>query len=439
MISVSGVRGVYGDGLDEGIAERFAYAFGKRRGGPVVVGRDSRVSGEAIIGAVASGLRKAGADVIDLGLASTPTTEMAVIARKAAGGVIVTASHNPAEWNGLKFLGPDGVFISPEEGERLVEGFRTAGESALPRIDGELSSWDRADDHHIDSVLALDVIDPDLVARAGFTVCLDAVNGAGGSIGVRLLESLGCSVRGINLEPTGVFPRGAEPIPENLGDLCALVRETGADIGFAVDPDVDRLSLVDGAGVAPGEEYTLAIAADFLFGKGVDAAAVNLSTSRMIEDAAARHDAAVHRSAVGEINVVNVMRERGAGFGGEGNGGVIYPPLHEGRDAVLGMALILQCMAETGKSLAELTARFPRYAMVKDKIPLASGGAWREPLLAAFPGVTADLRDGVRLDFGTSWAHVRPSNTEPIIRIIAEAPTRPELDAILEKVRSAVM
>lgn len=438
MIGVSGVRGIYGDGLDEAVAERFAHAFGKRFGGPVVIGRDSRTSGAAIARSAISGLRKAGADVIDLGLASTPTTEMAVLAKRAAGGVIVTASHNPARWNGLKFLGGDSVFLDASEGAGLLEKYRALGDiGGIPET-GSLTSWDGADDHHIESILALDIIEPGRIADAGFAVCLDAVNGAGGAVCARLLERLGCAVHGIYMEPTGVFPRGAEPVPENLGALCALVRDVEADIGFAVDPDVDRLSLVDETGTAPGEEYTLALAADFLFGKGVRSAACNLSTSQMIDDAADRQGATVHRAPVGEINVVQAMRVYGALIGGEGNGGVIYPPLHEGRDAVLGMALVLQYLAETGKTIGELVAEFPRYVMVKDKISLERPVAWSESLLAAFPEAEADLRDGVKLTIGRSWVHVRPSNTEPIIRIIAEAPAPDILDDILLRVKKAV-
>lgn len=437
IAGISGVRGIYGDGLDEVVAERFAYAFGKRSGGPVVVGRDSRTSGTVLAGAVIAGLRKAGAGVIDLGLASTPAAEMAVIAKGASGGVIVTASHNPAQWNGLKFLGPDGVFLDSAEGGELLAAYRSLGPiGGLPET-GPLAAWDGADEHHVESILSLDIIDPGRIAAAKYTVCLDAVNGAGGPVCTRLLERLGCAVHGINMLPTGVFPRGAEPVPENLGELCSLVRNTGADIGFAVDPDVDRLSLVDKTGTAPGEEYTLALAADFLFGKGVRTAACNLSTSRMIDDAAEPHGAIVHRTPVGEINVVQAMRASGAGIGGEGNGGVIYPPLHAGRDAVLGMALILQYLAESGKTLGELVAEFPRYVMVKDKIPFEGSGAWRDKILSAFHEAEADMRDGVKLTIGRSWVHVRQSNTEPVVRIIAEAPTRGEMENLLLRVRRA--
>jgi len=327
MISISGVRGVYGDGLDDDIAERFAFAFGTRYRGVVVVGRDSRVSGKALSQAVVSGLRKAGADVIDCGLASTPTTEMAVIACNAAGGVIITASHNPREWNGLKFLGPDGVFLDERQGTALLENYESAGSLRELPLRGSVSAWDGADDHHIQSVLNLDIIDGERIASRRFSVCIDTVNGAGGTICGDLLNRLGCTVHAINSEPTGVFAHTPEPVPDNLSGLCAAVTETNADVGFAVDPDVDRLSIVSEGGTAIGEEYSLAFAVDFVAEKTGTTAACNLSTSRMVEEAANRHGQTVYRSPVGEIHVVEIMRKDGAGIGGEGNGGIIFPAL----------------------------------------------------------------------------------------------------------------
>ena len=438
MISVSGVRGIYGKGLDETVAERFSYAFGTLYRGTVVVGRDSRVSGKALLQAVISGLCKAGVDVIDLGIASTPTTEMAVTAKHGAGGIIITASHNPREWNGLKFLGSDGVFLDATEGARLMNIYNSAGELSSKPLKGTSAFWDGADQHHITSILALDIIDRDRIASRKFTVCLDTVNGAGGSICESLLKSLGCTVFAINSEPTGIFPHGAEPVPENIGALCSLVKDKKADIGFAVDPDVDRLSLVDETGKAIGEEYTLALAADYLFGRSTAKAACNLSTSRMIDDAAERHGAHVYRSLVGEINVVKKMREVGAEIGGEGNGGVIYPALHSGRDAVLGMALLLQYSAETGQKISALAGRFQKYMSVKEKIDISGISSWKAPLKAAFSGETMDESDGVKIIRAKSWIHVRPSNTEPVLRVIAEASTREELDSMVKKVYEAL-
>ncbi|MCE5251116.1 phosphoglucosamine mutase [bacterium] len=434
MIGISGVRGVYGDGLTEEIAQRFACVFGQLYGKKVIVGRDSRVSGPIITQAVIEGLTCAGSDIIDLGIASTPTTEMAVVACRASGGIIITASHNPGEWNGLKFLGPDGIFLNASQGAELVKKYESTspGEAASSTV--SLSSWCFADDYHIEAVLDLDVIDRDLIASRGFTVCVDTVHGAGGSICGELLDRLGCTVHALYAEPTGQFPHGAEPVAENIGDLCSFVRECDADVGFAVDPDVDRLSIVNERGEALGEEYTLALAADYIMDKTGKPAACNLSTSRLIDDAAARHGSVVYRSPVGEINVVETMREYSAAIGGEGNGGVIFPSLHYGRDAVLGMALILQIMAERDKTVSALADEFPRYSMIKEKAAISAKGTWIEPLKAAFAGEKMDARDGIKIIFPVSWVHVRGSNTEPVVRIIAEAPTTEEAKGLVDKV-----
>ena len=434
MIGISGIRGIYGEGLDDALTRRFAGAFGRLTGGPVVVGRDSRVSGPALSQAVVSGLVGAGNDVIDLGIASTPTTEMAVVFRKAAGGIIITASHNPREWNGLKFLGSDGVFISAARGEELLRLYEATTGDETGASPGTHTRWDGADDHHIAAVLDLDLIDVELIRSNHFAICIDTVNGAGGFICTELLRQLGCTVHGIHTEPTGDFPRGAEPVPENLGDLCACVKKHGTDVGFAVDPDVDRLSIVDEDGRAIGEEYTLALAADFIMGKAGGPAACNLSTSRMIDDAAERHGTTVHRAPVGEINVVEAMRKHNATIGGEGNGGVILPSLHYGRDAVLGISLMLQLMAERGMKVSELAGEFPRYTMVKDKIGIAEKGAWVEPVKKLFDGERLDFSDGIKVMFPVSWVHIRGSNTEPIVRVIAEAPTGEEARRLVRRV-----
>jgi phosphomannomutase len=253
-----------------------------------------------------------------------------------------------------------------------------------------------------------------------------------------ILKRLGCEVYGINTEPTGEFSHGAEPVPENIGELCSLVHEKGADIGFAVDPDVDRLSLVDEKGKAIGEEYSLALAVDYCMSKSVRIAACNLSTSRMIDDVAARHGGTVVRSAVGEINVVELMKEKGAGIGGEGNGGIIYPDLHYGRDAVLGIALILQFMAESNERIGVLADSIPSYTLIKDKRTIGRKGAWIEPLKHAFTGTQVDTRDGMKFIFPDSWVHVRESNTEPIIRIFAEAPSEEKALMLVKKVYEAI-
>ncbi len=439
MIGISGIRGIYGEGLNDNLARRFARAFGKLSGRPVVVGRDSRMSGLALSQSVVSGLVNAGVDVIDLGIASTPTTEMAVMSWKAAGGIIITASHNPREWNGLKFIGPDGVFISAGRGEELVRLYESTAEDESVASPGIHTSWDGADNRHIAAVLDLDLIDVERIRSNRFIVCIDAVNGAGGSICTELLQQLGCIIHGIHTEPTGDFPRGAEPVPENLGDLCDCVKKKGANVGFAVDPDVDRLSIVNELGEAIGEEYTLALAADFIMEKAGGPAACNLSTSRMIDDAAERHGTVVYRSPVGEINVVEAMREHKATVGGEGNGGVILPSLHYGRDAVLGIALILQIMAERVKPISELAGEFPHYTMVKDKTDIAAGkGAWIEPVKRLFDGERMDFRDGIKILLPLSWVHIRESNTEPIVRIMAEAPSEKEAKELVRRVLGVV-
>ncbi len=433
MVSISGVRGIYGEGLDDSVAEKFAYAFGTLYKGTVVVGRDSRKSGPMIAAAVFRGLGKAGCEVIDLGLASTPTTEMAVAARKASGGMIITASHNPGQWNGLKFLGPEGIFLDKEQAAELIGQYESLGD--LPDdTEGEPRSWDGADRHHIDAVLALDFIDRELIVSKNFSVCVDAVDGAGGPIMGELLNELGCTVHGMNMKPDGEFPHNPEPTAAHLADLCGFVGEKKADIGIAVDPDVDRIALVDENGVAIGEEYTLPFVIDYMMAKKGCDAAVNLSSSRMSDDAAARHGRTVHRSAIGEINVVTLMKKIGAGIGGEGNGGVILPDIHYGRDAVLGAAIILQIMAERGMTVSELAAEFPSYTMIKEKASLGETD-WREAMRKEFDGETLDEVDGIKVIFPDSWVHVRESNTEPIVRIMAEAEGEEKARALIERAR----
>jgi len=438
MVGVSGVRGVYGDGLTDEIAEKFAYSFGGIYGGSVIVGRDSRKSGKPLLHAVVSGLKKTGVDVIDIGLASTPTAEMAVVAKKASGGIIITASHNPGEWNGLKFLGSDGVILNSSDGAKVLEVYQSTGGIGEISRKGSLVEWDGADEHHIKSIVSLEVIDRELITSHKFKICLDTVNGVGGAICIDLLKTLGCEVYAMNTEPTGDFSHGAEPVPENIQDLCSLVSEKGADVGFAVDPDVDRLSVVNERGEALGEEYTLALVIDYLMESYTKIAACNLSTSRMIDDVAARHGGAVYRSSVGEINVIEKMREVGAGVGGEGNGGVILPALHYGRDAVLGIALILQLMAKNGKIIGALADSIPKYRMIKQKMEITEKGAWIETLKEKFSDEKMDLRDGIKIIFPDSWIHVRESNTEPIVRIIAEARTEGEAEELVKRVYDAI-
>ena len=442
MISVSGMRGHVGTDLTPELVARHAAALGawaRASGKPaVVLGRDARTSGPMFEHAATAGLMSVGADVVQLGIVPTPTVQLAVEHHHAGAGLILTASHNPIEWNALKFVGPDGIFLDGDAGatvRRLAdEGPLRAGWDGLGQVRTDADAIAR----HLALVLALPVIDVEAIRRRRFHVALDCVQGAGGGTMPRLLEQLACRVSGINLETDGRFPRPPEPIPENLGELSRLVRESGADIGFAVDPDVDRLAIVDETGQPIGEDYTLALAVRAVLDRRTDtgtppAVVVNLSTSLVVEDAARAGGARFIRAAVGEANVARAIRDEGAIIGGEGNGGVMYPALHIGRDAPLGVALILHQLARSGATVSELVQAAPRYVIVKAKGPR---GPALEPLYAAlrkrFPDAGADERDGLRLAWGDRWLHVRPSGTEPIIRFIAEAPSRAEAEALVE-------
>ncbi len=447
MVSVSGIRGHVGTDLTPELVARYAAALGawSRSMQPVrpstrpsvILGRDARTSGPMFARAAAAGLMSVGVDVIELGIVPTPTVQLAVEHHRAGAGLILTASHNPIEWNALKFVGPDGIFLDGEDG-RVV---RELAEGGPPR-----SGWDgigavRQDNdaigRHLDAIVALPMIDVGAIRKRRFKVALDCVRGAGATAIVPLLERLGCEIHGINLETDGLFPRPPEPIPENLGDLGRLVRDTGAEVGFAIDPDVDRLALVDETGRAIGEDYTLAFAvAAVLDGRITGAAAptvvVNLSTSLVVEDAARSRGARFIRAPVGEANVARAIRDEGAVIGGEGNGGVMLPALHIGRDAPLGVALILHLLAATGVTPSQLVAAAPRYTIVKAKGPRGSElRPLYDRLRQQFPDANADERDGLRLSWHDRWLHVRPSGTEPIIRLIAEAPTAAGAEALV--------
>jgi phosphomannomutase len=382
--------------------------------------------------AAAAGLLSVGADVIDVGVVPTPTVQLAVEHHHAAAGLIITASHNPIAWNALKFIGSDGIFLDAAAGAAV----RALAEGTVPRRGwdgiGSLTVDTAAFDRHLAAILALPELDADRIRERRFNVALDCVRGAGGAVVPKLLAALDCQVTGINLETDGRFPREPEPIPENLTELGQLVKEAGADIGMAVDPDVDRLALVDETGEPIGEDYTLAwavravLSSDALRKKWTEPPAVvaNLSTSLVVEDAARDLGARFVRSAVGEANVAQAIKEEDAVIGGEGNGGVILPALHIGRDAPLGVALILQYLAGSESRPSELVAAAPRYKIVKAKSPR---GANLESIYSAlrerFQDAVADTRDGLRLAWADRWVHVRPSGTEPVIRFIAEAPT----------------
>src|SRR5437773_1288622 len=441
MVGVSGVRGIVGKDLTPEVVTRWARAFGTfaregtrdegRGTGPsVVVGRDARTSGPAFAAAVTAGLTSVGCDVIEIGVVPTPTVQLAVEHHHAGGGIAITASHNPIEWNALKFIGSDGIFLDGADGKRVqmlaVEGGELSGKGK--RETGKVTADLGAVERHLDGVLELAALDVERIRKRRFSVALDAVRGAGGPPMRDLLERLGCRVTGINLETDGRFPRAPEPIPENLGDLAALVRRSGADVGIAVDPDVDRLAIVDEAGTAIGEEYTLAFAVRSVVGeRGMPMGQIgvcNLSTSLVVEDAAREHGATIVRTPVGEVHVARAILRLGAVIGGEGNGGVMYPALHAGRDAPVAAALVLQLLARTQQTVSELVKAGPRYTIVKAKAPR---GPALEPVYMAlrqrFADAQVDTQDGLRLAWRDRWRHVRPSNTEPIVRLIAEAPT----------------
>ena len=425
IVSVSGVRGVVGRGLTPDVAGRFAAALGTYlAGGAVVLSRDSRPSGEMLASAAAASLLAAGCRVIDCGIAPTPTCGLAVRINAAAGGLQVTASHNPAPWNGLKLFGPDGAVLPPTEGEKI----RAIYEDGRFRV----TAWDQVGVRqaianpfrpHRDSVLYL--LDVERVRQRQFDVLLDANGGAGGEAGLDLLRSLGCTAIPLGCEMDGAFAHDPEPVPAHLGGVARQVRDAGVMAGFVLDPDADRLALIDETGTCLSEELTLALAVQYRLGQERGPVVVNMSTSRVVEDLFARFGVPFHRSAVGEANVVALMRETGALIGGEGNGGVIDPRVGWVRDPFIGMGMILSLMAETNKSLSQLAAELPRYTIVKDKYELARDKlpAVLQALRRRWPEAAVNEIDGLRLDWPDRWLHVRGSNTEPVVRVIAEAPT----------------
>jgi phosphomannomutase len=449
MVSVSGVRGIVGTDLTPETVARWAAAFGvwakgeggrgkgPRRRPAIVLARDARTSGPMFARAAAAGLHSVGCDVIDIGLSTTPTAQLAVEHHRAAGGIILTASHNPIEWNALKFIGPDGIFLGAADAADVAA---RVGAGDVPRSDwsgvGDVRLDGDAIARHLALVLALPEVDVRALRRRRLRVALDCVRGSGGAIMPALLERLGCRVTAMDAQADGRFPRPPEPVPEHLGALSRLVKRSRADVGMAVDPDVDRLALVDERGRAIGEDYTLALAVRSVLGKGdggrgkgrarrKPVVVCNLSTSLVVADAARDCGADVVRTPVGEAHVASKIVEIGAPIGGEGNGGVMYPRAHVGRDAPVGAALVAALLARTGRSLSELVAAAPRYVIVKAKA--ARGAALARAYAALrdrFPDAEADVQDGLRLGWADRWLHVRPSNTEPIIRLIAEAPTR---------------
>ena len=443
MISVSGVRGIVGDGLTPEVALKFAQAYGSKFGpGKIVVGRDSRVTGEMIKYAVWAGLTSVGCDVLDIGIAPTPTVEMVTEHTEHAGGIIITASHNPREWNALKLLAPDGLFLDEEQGATILAHVNKSDFNFAPwdKV-GKIVSCASAIDKHLMAIRKLEILDLPIVRKRRFRIVADCCNGAGGTILPQLFDALGCEVEFLNLEPHGRFPRSPEPVPANLGDLCQAVVDFSADLGIAVDPDVDRLALVSEKGIPLGEEYTLALATDFVLANSPGDVVVNASTSQVIDDIATKYDCKVVRTKVGEIHVAKKAREIRAAMAGEGNGGVIYPGLHLGRDAIVGIALILQSLVKKDAPLSEVFAVLPQYTILKDKIELPFDTDTQyliSRLSDAHRGDRIDLTDGVKFLHDHSWVHIRASNTEPIIRVIAEAPDASEAQELVQSFKKEI-
>ena len=426
MRTVSGLRGVVGEDLTPDVLLRHTRAFLKVIGArKVAIGRDSRVTGPAIDRMVSALCELSGVDVMELGLATTPTVEMVVQQTDCDGGIIITASHNPAQWNALKFLNSDGTFLVQAQVEELKKIADNDAFSWQPwdRI-GKVTVHNGGDDDHVDAVLALPYVNVDLIRSKKFKVAIDAVNGAGCFIFTKLLKKLGCDVVEVNVVPDGVFPRGAEPIPESLVGLGEIVRKEGCCVGFASDPDSDRCALVSEKGRPVGEEYTLAIAEDLVLAHSEGDLAVNLSTSRLSDDIAKKYGRRALRSKVGEINVTEVIRANNCVIGGEGNGGVILPALHCGRDGILAAALVLEWMAEHDKrGIEDFVASLPPYVMAKAKVSVEGldVDAVFAALKKAWPDAEMSELDGLKLDMPEGWVHVRKSNTEPIVRVMTES------------------
>jgi len=446
--SISGIRGTIGGRPGESLTPvdivKFTAAFGKyitSRGGnkKIVVGRDARLSGVMVSNIVIGTLQSIGVDVIDLGLSTTPTVELAVPIESASGGIILTASHNPTEWNALKLLNDKGEFINDLEGKEVLAlaeklDFDFADVHAL----GKLSKNDSYLEKHINEVLALELVDKKAISEANFSIAVDAVNSTGGIFVPALLKALGVqTIYELYCEPNGCFPHNPEPLAENLTDLSTLVKEKKADLGIAVDPDVDRLCFVMENGEMFGEEYTLVAVADYILQNYKGNTVSNLSSTRALRDITEKHGGTYYAAAVGEVNVVTKMKEVNAVIGGEGNGGVIYPATHYGRDALAGIGIFLTHLAKSGKKISEMRDSYPAYFMSKRKITLTPGLDIDKLLLAMeakYAQIPHSTIDGLKIDFEREWVHLRKSNTEPIIRIYTEAPTQIQADDLADKV-----
>jgi phosphomannomutase len=437
-ISISGVRGVVGDSLTPALLARFAQAFGTYTGsGTVVVGRDTRTSGEMVRQAVISGLLSSGCRVVDLDICPVPTVQLAVRHRRAHGGIAITASHNPAEWNALKFIGADGLFLSAGTARELLDIYH---QGEYVKVGGaDMRSVERMTDGiSLHLKMILDAVGP-LPAQPGgrrLRVALDSCNGAGSLMAPQLLDALGVDVVPINITPNGLFPRPAEPLPENLGALCEAVRANRCDIGFAQDMDADRLAVVSELGEPIGEDYTLVLATWHVLSRTPGPVVANLSTTAALDEIVRRFGCTLVRTKIGEANVTERMRLDHAVIGGEGNGGVIYPAINFARDSQVGMALILHLLASTGKTVSDLMSTLPRFVMVKEKLTCPSGKIpdVLRMVRHEFAHLPMDTRDGVKVMLPDGWFHVRGSNTEPIVRVVAESSSEAAARAVVDDV-----
>ena len=451
--SISGIRGTIGGEVGENLTPidivkftiaytRFIASKNEAKRLRIVVGRDARISGEMVNDIIEGTLLGCGADVINVGLCTTPGTEMAVITHKADGGIIITASHNPKQWNALKLLNEKGEFLNAAEGQQVL-ALAEAEDFLFPDVDtiGKVILREDFNPTHIDQVLALNLVDVEKVKARKFKVVVDAVNSIGGVVIPALLEKLGCEVVKLNCTPDGHFAHNPEPLPQNLTEISKVIVEEGADLGVVVDPDVDRLALVNEDGTMFGEEYTLVAVADYILSHTKGNTCSNLSSSRALSDITVAHGGSYSASAVGEVNVVTKMKETGAVIGGEGNGGVIYPELHYGRDALVGVALFLTYLAEQGCTMTELRKRYPAYFASKNKIELTPA-IDVDKVLATVKERYSHERvndiDGVKVDFAEHWVHLRKSNTEPIIRIYVEAKSQAFADEVAQQFISEI-
>lgn len=453
--SISGIRGTIGGQAGHGLTPPDAVAFAsayaqfiKSRSGKarpkVVIGRDARPSGPMIQELVSSTLLMCGVDVLNAGLSTTPTVEMGVVFEQADGGIILTASHNPVEWNALKLLNEKGEFLSAEDGEGILAA-AASGETHFAEVHalGNLYMLNDLLDQHINSILKLPYVNREAIAKAGFKVSVDAVNSSGGFAIPAMLRALGVNeIHELYCEPNGQFPHNPEPLEAHLGDIMNLTKNKGCDLGIVVDPDVDRLALITNEGKMFGEEYTLVACADYLLNHKPGSTVSNLSSSRALRDLTRAKGQTYTAAAVGEVNVVAEMKRTGAVIGGEGNGGVILPDLHYGRDALVGVALVLSHLATSGKTLSELKAAYPAYSMLKEKIDLHPGldvDALLLKVAQAFGSEEVSTIDGVKVDFAQGWVHLRKSNTEPILRVYAEGESAEIAKELVERMRKVIL